>query len=461
MRDARLVAIPLVVLLAVACDNSLLVARSTTDAEAGAGGDLGDGSSVPGDDAAPNEAAPGDGTTGDEPPPLEGTPGDANAEGGGNGSDGAVGSSGGDTGTGEASADAGATEAASEASAGGEGGTGGDAGAGDGGATAYASTADAASDAAEAGTTPDAATDAGTDAPSESGSTNPYGPSCDGLANTCGPSHNESCCKNSVIPGGNFNRDNNSSYPATVDTFVLDRFEVTVGRFRKFQQAYPASQPAGGAGINSNVSSDPGWDAKWNASNYTVQSASALDSAIRNTNTSSIWIDWELGDDDLPINCIDWYEAYMFCIWDGGRLPTELEWNYAAAGGSEQRPYPWGSATADYPLAVFDSNTNPATVYAEVGSCSPQGDAKWGQADMAGNVMEWVEDWSTGGYPATCVDCANVPWNDTIVSPNPYRQTRGGSAADYPSQITTYTRWYYNVPNFRIDNIGVRCARNP
>ena len=121
---------------------------------------------------------------------------------------------------------------------------------------------------------------------------------------------------------------------------MLDRFEVTVGRFRKFQAVYPASQPTGGAGINSNVSSDPGWDAKWNASNYTVQTASALDSAIRNTNTSSIWIDWELGDDDLPINCIDWYEAYMFCIWDGGRLPTELEWNYAAAGGSEQRPYP-------------------------------------------------------------------------------------------------------------------------
>lgn len=47
---------------------------------------------------------------------------------------------------------------------------------------------------------------------------------------------------------------------------------------------------------------------------------------------------------------------------------------------------------------------------------------------------------SVRGHRRTIPDCAKVPWKDTIVSPNPYRQTRGGSAADYPNQMTTYTR---------------------
>jgi formylglycine-generating enzyme required for sulfatase activity len=40
---------------------------------------------------------------------------------------------------------------------------------------------------------------------------------------------------------------------------------------------------------------------------------------------------------------MDWYEAYAFCIWDGGFLPTDAEWNYAAAGGAQQRAYPWSN----------------------------------------------------------------------------------------------------------------------
>jgi formylglycine-generating enzyme required for sulfatase activity len=455
MVRARLLAIPVLVVLAgaSACDNPIVVARNTaTGSEGGSsggGGGSSGGSSSGSDDA--SSSGPGDSASNEDAHPIEGTGGDA-MTGDGGGQEAASPEAGaGDTGT-SIAPDGGGGDATASSDAGDAGTAGDSSAAGDGGDGSQGD-----SGASDAG---DAATDGGS---AEGGPT--HGPSCIGLAANCGPHHDEDCCAARTVPGGTFNRDNNASYPATVDTFVLDRFEVTVGRFRKFYAQYPGNQPAGGAGKNTNVSVDPGWDAKWNMSTYTASTASALDSNIRNTNTPGIWIDWTLGDDTLPMNCIDWYEAYEFCIWDGGRLPTELEWNYAAAGGSDQRPYPWSTSptdtTNDYTYAVYDSPTNAATVYDEVGSCSPKGDAKWGHADMAGNVMEWVEDWSTGGYPATCVDCANVPWNDTIISPSPYRQTRGGSAADYPSQITTYTRWYYNQPSFRIDNIGVRCARNP
>jgi formylglycine-generating enzyme required for sulfatase activity len=42
----------------------------------------------------------------------------------------------------------------------------------------------------------------------------------------------------------------------------------------------------------------------------------------------------------LPIICVNWCEAYAFCIWDGGFLQSETEWKYAASGGSKQRECP-------------------------------------------------------------------------------------------------------------------------
>src|SRR6185503_5212427 len=101
------------------------------------------------------------------------------------------------------------------------------------------------------------------------------------------------------------------------------------------------------------------------------------------------------------MNCVSWFEAFAFCAWDGGRLPTETEWNYAAAGGNEQRVYPWGAnidlTKASYDCAGDGSGTGtPNCMFSDmlpVGSRSPQGDGKWGQADLAGNVWEWTLDW--------------------------------------------------------------------
>ena len=61
-------------------------------------------------------------------------------------------------------------------------------------------------------------------------------------AATCGPRRDEDCCASLPIPGGTFNRSNDPIYPATISPFDLDRFEVTVGRFRAFIQAGTATQ---------------------------------------------------------------------------------------------------------------------------------------------------------------------------------------------------------------------------
>ncbi|MBM4364484.1 MAG: hypothetical protein FJ104_17530, partial [Deltaproteobacteria bacterium] len=62
-------------------------------------------------------------------------------------------------------------------------------------------------------------------------------PSCQDLPSSCGPAGDESCCASPRVTGGTYNRVNDATYPATVSDFRLDRFEVTVGRFRRFVAA--------------------------------------------------------------------------------------------------------------------------------------------------------------------------------------------------------------------------------
>lgn len=130
----------------------------------------------------------------------------------------------------------------------------------------------------------------------------------------------------------------------------------------------------------------------------------------------------------------------------------EAEWNYAAAGGSEQRIYPWStppsSTTIDSAHAVYAS-----TEVAPVGSKSPSGDARWGHADLAGNVAEWLLDWYASTYPVPCVDCANLtPGIDCVF--------RGAGYFNDPAGLVT-SRRNFDLPTTRGAYLGVRCARDP
>jgi formylglycine-generating enzyme required for sulfatase activity len=273
-----------------------------------------------------------------------------------------------------------------------------------------------------------------------------------------------------VVTGGTFNRGNDSSYPATVSDFRLDNYEITVGRFRKFWSGYPGNRPARKSGRNPNNPSDTGWDSTWNdrlpATQAELTDKISCSPVYELAPHQPSYQTWTMGDDALPMNCVDWYEAEAFCIWDGGRLPTEAEWNYAAAGGAAQRLYPWGDAPPDCTFANFlgaaagtDYCVVPGTGAANrVGSESPKGDGLYGQADLAGNLFEWAQD-SPGNehgaqgilYIDPCTNCVDT------TDPS-FRVLRSGDLESTEARLRTTSR-FYQVASDHSFNFGARCAR--
>jgi len=268
-----------------------------------------------------------------------------------------------------------------------------------------------------------------------------------------------------MVTGGTYNRSNDPAFPGTVSDFRLDRFEVTVGRFRKFVEAYPGSKPAAGAGAHPRITGS-GWDSTWNS--HLAADAAELSSRVQCSTTSATWTVAAGANETLPINCVSWYLAFAFCAWDGARLPTETEWNYAAAGGGEQRVYPWGSAAPDPTYAVYDCMGDGTTGCAftdiqRVGSRSPKGDGRtWPDgehADLAGNLWEWTLDYAdfttccNAPYTSpTCNNCANL-------SPPSDRVIRSGSFNDPVESLPSSVRSSH-IPNDGDSNKGVRCARD-
>ncbi|HTQ06314.1 MAG TPA: SUMF1/EgtB/PvdO family nonheme iron enzyme [Polyangiaceae bacterium] len=251
--------------------------------------------------------------------------------------------------------------------------------------------------------------------------------------------------------------DSDSGYPATVSPFELDAFEVTVGRFRVFVGQYPDSLPALHSGANPHNPLDDGWQDSW-----TSQLPATQDDLIQQISSSnctgSTWSSDPTQTDDhtnLPMNCVSWYLAQAFCIWDAGRLPTEAEWDYVAAGGEEQRTYPWSASASDVNIDpgfanYYDSGQG---VPVPVGSY-PAGKGKWGQFDLAGNVAEWVWDASQLCYPVSgaCVDCGITDGYDQ-------KTQKGGSFYDTEDLLTVVNRGGDTATN-ATQWVGLRCARD-
>jgi formylglycine-generating enzyme required for sulfatase activity len=290
--------------------------------------------------------------------------------------------------------------------------------------------------------------------------------SCAGGGDTarCGTGSNQSCCAARGVPGGSFLRSYDGitdygtyftqPFPATVSPFVLDVYEVTVSRFRSFVGAYDSwAKPSPGSGSNPNDPDDMGWDPTWNqnlqptAADLENELACSLSGSVTGTWTHTPGVN-EL----LPITCVDWFTAFAFCVWDGARLPTEAEWNYAAAAGDEQRIYPW-SSPQDPSISSSDAVYGVQAAM-PVGS-APAGEGKWGQQDLAGNADEWVRDWYADQFPTTnCMDCANL-------TPSMFAVLRGGSYYYGADEVSASFRDYATPTAGSVFPwFGMRCARS-
>ena len=160
------------------------------------------------------------------------------------------------------------------------------------------------------------------------------------------------------------------------------------------------------------------------------------------------------GYENHPMTNVSWFGALGYCQYYGGRLPSELEWEKAARGSADDRPFPWGNEIAHNnanfyasrdpfeEMSSFGSRTTPVGFfngqtyngYATFNSASP-----YGLYDMAGNVWQWIGDVLPG-------------FSDRFM--------HGGSKDTYDMDLRIWVR-NSATPTYSSPGVGFRCARTP
>jgi len=207
--------------------------------------------------------------------------------------------------------------------------------------------------------------------------------------------------------------------------FAIDRSEVSVSDFERF---------AATGYSKSTLWSDEGWS--WVQAN--PGGAGAEHRAAGR-------------DQSHPVVAVTWYEADAYCRWNGGRLPSEAEWERAACGGLEQR-YPWGD---EQRTAVWYDHGKTGIVDAiktQPAGQSPKAlHSPDGLLHMAGNVWEWTADWYGSWTAGVSVQDPRGP------SSGQWRTLRGGSFMNLPSYCTCANREPAR-PTRSAYTTGFRCA---
>lgn len=190
---------------------------------------------------------------------------------------------------------------------------------------------------------------------------------------------------------------------------------------------------------------------------------------------------WHPAFDDYPVVGVNWSMANAFCFWrtklwnsyaangvnsEDFRLPFEHEWEYAARGGHELAPYPWGGYYIRNAKGCLLANFKPGRGnYPEDGGLyTVKADAyfpnDYGLFNMSGNVAEWTSSSYEAGAYAHIHDLnPDIRYDSKEDDPIAYKRkvVRGGSWKDVKFFLETGTRhWEYE--DTTKSYIGFRCA---
>ena len=180
------------------------------------------------------------------------------------------------------------------------------------------------------------------------------------------------------------------------------------------------------------------------------------------------------GKDDHPVVHVSWDDATAFAKWAGKRLPTEAEWEFAARGGLDGRPYVWGDEPPDATRAnlwqgEFPHRNTKADGYEGTAPVKTYPANGYGLHDMAGNVWEWCADWyqrdlyERRAGKGVIADPRGPDSSLDKARPfTPQRVQKGGSFLCNDSYCSRYrpSARHGCSPDTGMSHVGFRCVRS-
>jgi formylglycine-generating enzyme required for sulfatase activity len=238
--------------------------------------------------------------------------------------------------------------------------------------------------------------------------------------------------------------------------FVLDEDEVTVARFTAWLHAKQKVPDDG-------TSLDPGgpyetkmrWSSRFDVD---AQGTNFSVSTCEEPNPYSHGkVTFDLDEGDYPMTCVKWVQAVAFCAFEGKRLPTNAEWQFAAQGGGDGSAAPFQAAGAPTcEEAIVDADGGECGFPVAVGTA--KGKTKDGVLDMGGSVAEWT--WDANDYdhktplPATLPD-DYAGEGDAALN----HLLRGGEYFTPPNLAKIQNGHAFAGDASAVSDVGFRCAR--